>query len=38
MHTQKTIRKITAHNPLFYYTRSLKSPHFIYRWHAVWKI
>jgi len=29
---------IASSNPLYYYTHSLKSPHFIYRWLAVWKI
>jgi len=38
IHMQKIFQKIAAHSPLFYYARSLKSPHFIYRWLAVWKI
>jgi len=37
------LRKVIPHckassNPAFYYANSLKSPHSIYRWLAVWKI
>jgi hypothetical protein len=35
---QRVQERIAASSPTYLYENSLKSPHSIYRWLAVWKI